>query len=117
MPTEFIGKEIEVRVSDDPSEAGRPLAFKLAGKEHQVAEVLANWQDHGFARIAPAHADWRFRQHRQHYRVRTSEGDVWEIYVDWLAGRRQRKGRGEKTRWYAYRRIYGVAAEEETAAP
>ncbi len=57
MPVEFIGKEIEVRLSDDP--VRRPLAFKLGGKEHAVAEVLANWQDHGFGSANPRVRDWK----------------------------------------------------------
>jgi hypothetical protein len=103
-----------VSVSDEALR--RPVAFKLAGKEHAIGEVLADWQDHGFARIAPAHVDWRFRHHRQYYRVRAKEGDIWEIYVDWLAGRRQRKNRPEKARWFAYRRIFGLAEEAEAGA-
>ena len=111
MPTEFIGKEIQVRVSDDM--VRRPLTFKLARREHQVTQILGQWQDHGFVRIRPSPTR-DFRQQRQYYRVRTEDGDIWEIYVDWLAGR-QRKDRPEKARWYAYRRIYGAAAAEEEA--
>jgi len=110
MPVEFIGREIEVQLSDEA--VRRPLAFRLGGKRYEVAEVLANWQDHGFGSIKPEARGWRTQHRRNFYRVRTTDGEVFEIYADWMASRRQRKNRPEKGRWYAYRRLSGGAAAE-----
>ena len=115
MPVEFIGREIEVQLSDDAGR--RPLAFNLGSKRYEVAEVLANWQDHGFGSINPGARDWQRQHHRNFYRVRTAGGEVFEIYADWMASRRQRKNRPEQGRWYAYRRISGPAAREGAAPP
>ncbi|MBI1885358.1 MAG: hypothetical protein HYS09_03450 [Chloroflexi bacterium] len=115
MPVEFIGREIEVKLSDDADK--RPVAFKLRGKEHAVAEVLATWQDAAFGSVNPHARDWRTRQQRNYFRVRTKEGDVFEIYADWLSTRRQRKDQIQKSRWYAYRRITGAEVVEAAPAP
>jgi hypothetical protein len=42
---------------------------------------------------------------RVHYRVRTDEGEVYELYMDWQADRRLGKRRQEKSRWFVHRRI------------
>ncbi|MGQ9573209.1 MAG: DUF6504 family protein [Dehalococcoidia bacterium] len=103
MPVEFIGKPIEVEVSED--EARTPLAFRLGRKEHRVAEVLQRWEEHAFGQAIPGRGDWRSGQQRVYYRLRTSEGEVYEVYVDWLPTRRRGQRRQEKSRWFAYRRI------------
>ena len=103
MPVEFIGKPIEVELGDDP--AGTPVAFRLGRKDYKVADVLQRWEDHGFGQAIPGHGDWRSGSHRVYYRLRTSEGEVYEVYVDWLATRRQGKRRQEKSKWFAHRRI------------
>lgn len=115
MAVEFIGREIEVQLSDEA--VRRPLAFRLGNKRYEIAEILANWQDQGFGSIKPGARDWQRQHHRNYYRVRTTGGEVFEIYADWQASRRQRKSRPEKGRWYAYRRLSGrAAAQQEPAA-
>ena len=103
MPVEFIGKPIEVELSDDA--VPTPVAFHLGRKEYKVAEVLQRWEDHAFGQTIPGHGDWRSGHQRLYYRLRTSEGEVYEVYVDWLATRRQGKRRQEKSKWFAYRRL------------
>jgi hypothetical protein len=103
MSVEFIGKPIEVKLSEgDPPV---PVAFRLGRKEYKVADVVQRWEDHGFGQVIPRHADWRPGYQRVYYRLRTTEGEVYEIYVDWLPAGRQGRRRQEKTRWFAYRRL------------
>jgi hypothetical protein len=108
VPVQHLGKEIEVTLSE--GEVRQPQRFKLRGKEYRVAEVLATWQDHGYSGLpvrgrGPGGAAWQGGSQRQFYRLRTTEGETFEIYVDTPAGR---KGRA---RWYAQRRL---AATEQT---
>ncbi len=110
VPVEFIRKEVTVTL--DEGEERLPRSFKLGGKEYQVAEVLASWQDHGYSGLPAAgrrrgQAGWQGGTQRQFFRIRTEEGDVFEVYVEAPAGRR---GAGLKPRWYAHRRITGAAA-------
>ena len=107
MPVQHLSKEIEVTLSE--GEVRTPQRFKLGRDEHLVAEVLASWQDQAFS--GPSRRGWRGGSERQYYRLRTPEGDTFEIYVETPAGR---KGRA---RWYASRRISGGAASSETPAP
>jgi len=94
---EFIGRPIEVRQA---GEIKRPVAFRLGDTEYEVAEVLEAWQDHGFGLAAPLKKNWRLRHHRNYYRVRTSGGEVVEIYLD-----RGSPKHPERRRWYLYRRL------------
>ena len=103
MPVEFIGKAIEVELGE--GEAPSPVAFHLGKKEHRVAEVLQRWEDQGVGQEIPGHLDRRGQGQRVYYRVRTSGGEVYELYVDWQAARRLGKRRQEKSRWFVHRRI------------
>jgi hypothetical protein len=103
MPVEFIGKPIEVKLSEDAERV--PAAFRLGGKEYKVADVLQRWEGHGSGQAIRGHDDWRPRPQRIYYRLRTSEGEVYEVYVDWLPTRRQGRRRQEKSRWFAHRRL------------
>jgi hypothetical protein len=96
---EFVGRPIEVVAEGKVLE---PVSFRLAGRDYEIAEVLERWQDHGFGMAAPLKKNWRLRHHRNYYRVRTKEGDVFEIYLD-----RARVGlrHGRPRRWYLYRKV------------
>lgn len=110
MPVQFVGKEIKVELSDDAVRL--PQRFVLAGREYEVAEVLATWQDHGYSGLSAPRRGWQGGSQRQFYRLRTADGETFEIYVETPAGRR---GGAAKARWYASRRLLGAA--EETAMP
>ncbi|KKM02847.1 hypothetical protein LCGC14_1780330, partial [marine sediment metagenome] len=97
MPVDFVDREIEVQLSED--EAPVPLAFRLGSREYKIVEQLATWEDHAFAALQRGR-DWRQQQQRRYYRVRTEEGEVYELYADWSPGRRRRKGETPGTRWY-----------------
>jgi hypothetical protein len=97
--TEFVGRPIEVRTT---GEVRVPASFRLEDREYEVAEVLEAWQDHGFGMASPLKKNWRLRHHRNYFRVRTTEGEVYELYLD-----RTRVGlrHGAPRRWFLYRKL------------
>ena len=110
MPVDFVDREIEVQLSED--EAPVPLAFRLGPREYKIVEQLATWEDHAFAALQRGR-DWRQQQQRRYYRVRTEEGEVYELYADWSPGRRRRKGEAQGTRWYLHRRLSSGVAKKK----
>lgn len=109
MPVDFVGREVEVTLSED--EAPVPLAFRLGSQEYKVAEHIASWQGGAFA--GPRRGrDWRQQQERRYYRVRTEEGEVYELYAEWSPRRRRRREGSGGTRWYLHRRISAAAPKE-----
>jgi len=80
MPQRFFGKKIEVETSG--SEVKVPVSFRLEGREYQITEVLESWPDYGFGRSVTGRKGWRQRHHRTYYRVKTTGGEVYEIYYD-----------------------------------
>jgi len=103
VPVEFIGKAVEVELGE--GEAPSPAVFRLGKREHRVAEVLQRWEEQGSGQQIPGHQERRGQAQRVHYRVRTDEGEVYELYLDWQADRRLGKRRQEKSRWFVHRRI------------
>ncbi len=103
MPVEFIGKPIEVKLSEDAAPV--PVAFRLGGKEYKVADVLQHWEEHASGQAIRGHDDWRAGAQRIYYRLRTSEGEVYEVYVELLPTRRHGRRRQEKSKWYVYRKL------------
>ena len=95
----LIARPIEVETA---GQVRTPVAFTLAGRRHEVEHVLEMWQDHGFGRAAPLKKNWRLRHHRNYYRVRTTEGEVFEIYLE-----RSRVGlrHGKPRKWYVSRQL------------
>ncbi len=110
MPVEFIGKEIEVALSDDPVRL--PQSFKLGGKDYGVTEVISTWQDHAYSGLPQPRRGWQGGSQRQFYRLHTDQGETFEIYVETQAGRR---GAAHKARWYAARRLSAGALTEGAA--
>ena len=85
-------------------EVKQPSAFVWRGEEYTVAEVVHAWPDWGFAQGA-MQRNWRSRRHRNYFRVRTTSGEVYELYLD----------RGTKPGhqvWYLYQQL---DTGEETA--
>lgn len=109
MPVDFVGREVEVTLSED--ETPVPSAFRLGSREYKVAEQIATWDEGAFA--GPRRGrDWRQSQERRYYRLRTEEGEVYELYADWSPRRRRRKGGEQTVRWYLHRRISAATPEE-----
>jgi hypothetical protein len=99
MPLEFFGKEIQVVIADN---IRTPKSFKLAGKEYFISEILQEWQDHGFGLTATGRRTrWWQRRHRNYYIVKTSEGEVFEIYYD----RGTNLNHPERKKWILHSRL------------
>ncbi len=94
MPPQFISEQI--RVTTD-GEIKQPVSFIWKGTEYQVTEIILSWFDWGFPPGA-SQRDWRTRRHRNYYRVRTSSGELFELYLD----RATPSGNSE---WFLYQRL------------
>ncbi len=77
--SEFISEEVEVRFAKKP---GPPTSFVWRGREYGIADILARRRD-----IDLQHPWWR-RRHRDHYVVRTQDGEDFELYFHRGFGRR-----------------------------
>lgn len=108
MPVDFVGREVEVTLSDD--DPPQPVAFRDGQREYAIAERIATWQDHSFAGMRRGR-NRRGPEQRTFFRVRTKEGEVYELYADWSPSRRG----AAATRWYLHRRL-SAAAEPEAKA-
>lgn len=78
MHWHFVHDDIEVEFASKP---GPPTAFLWQGQRYVVTEVLRGWADHGFGPMDYP-ARWWQRRHRNYFRVRTSEGELAEFYLD-----------------------------------
>ena len=78
MTPQFFSQEIEVTTS---GEVKAPTAFRLGDKEFAIADIIAAWHDHGFG-LTTRRKRWWQRRHRNYYRVKTTGGEVFEIYYD-----------------------------------
>jgi hypothetical protein len=90
----FVSEPIEVTTE---GETHKPVRFIWRGEEFTITDLESTWQDWGYAAGAPARTSWRLRRHRNYYRVKTTAGRKFEIYLD-------RKDK-EARRWYIYREI------------
>ncbi len=84
---EFIGDEIEVRRQ---GAGGPPASFVWRGTEYDVAQVRRKWRKLDFRR------SWWQRRHRDHFVVRTTSDEVFELYFHRGPGRRY---------WVLYKRL------------
>jgi hypothetical protein len=79
MSSKFIGKDIEVTTGGDIKV---PVSFRLNNRDYIIADILEQWPDYGYGKQPPKRKKWYHRRHRNYYRVKTTEGDVFEIYYD-----------------------------------
>ena len=98
MSQKFIGKEIEVTTG---GEIKTPASFRLEGREYVIAEILESWPDHGYGNIPPKRKKWYHRHHRNYFRVKTTDGDIYEIYYD----RGTKLTHPELKQWFLTRRL------------
>jgi hypothetical protein len=94
---EFIGRRIQVRCE---GLVKKPVSFSLDDREYEIEAIVEEWQDWGFGK-ADRLRNWRTRHHRNYYRVRTTDGQTFDIYGD----RSRRTG----VTWYAHKRLSGPA--------
>ena len=99
MTPQFFGREVEVTTK---GEVKVPVSFRLDNHEYKIAEIVDDWQDYGFG---PADArrkrKWRQRRHRNYYRVKTTGGEVFEIYYD----RGTSLKHPERKKWILHRQL------------
>ena len=89
----FISETIEVKRDKTDK---RPVEFIWRGKPRYIRQIVAEWQDWGFA--SGVHkADWRQRRHRNYYRVKCDDGCIYEIYLD--------RKTAQQLTWYLYRTV------------
>lgn len=98
MAPQFFGREIEVTVS---GEIKVPASFRLDDREYIVSEIIEAWQDYGFGRSPSRRRKWWQRHHRNYYRVKTPQGEVFEIYYD----RGTNLKHPERRKWFLYRQL------------
>jgi len=98
MAPQFIGREIKVTLS---GEVRVPASFRLDNREYVIAEITEAWHDYGFGRSPLRHRKWWQRHHRTYYRVKTTQGDVFEIYYD----RGTKPGHPERKKWFLSRQL------------
>jgi len=80
MMERFFGERIEVKRDEMSPD---PVSFKWRGEVYEVREILDVRVDIGFGGLPPRSRKWYTRRHRRYYVVRDSEGDVFEIYLDY----------------------------------
>ncbi len=99
MAPQFFGREVEVTVS---GEVKVPASFRLDEREYVISEIIAAWPDHGFGPSAEHRKKrWWQRRHRNYYRVKTTEGEVFEIYYD----RGTSLKYPERKKWFLHRQM------------
>ena len=79
MPERYFGRKIEVVTG---GEVKVPVSFRLDDRDYVITEVLESWPDYGFGKSAAGRKRWWQRHHRNYYRVKTANGEVYEIYYD-----------------------------------
>ena len=98
MPSQFFGQEIQVTVT---GEIKIPASFRLGDRDYTISEIIESWADHGFGRSTSSRHRWWQRHHRNYYRVRTTESEVFEIYYD----RGTNLKHPERRKWFLHRQL------------
>jgi len=98
MAPQFFGREIDVTVS---GEVSVPISFRLGNREYEISQILDAWHDYGFGRSPLRHRKWWQRHHRNYYRVKTTQDEVFEIYYDRGTSLRH----PEYKKWFLYRQL------------
>ena len=102
MKEELIAEKIDV---EQAATSPRPVRFTWRKKVYEVAKVVQVRVDTGFGGLPPRSRRWFTRRHRRYYVVKDSEGDVFEMYLDYSDRKKlswwlSRRWPGEK-RWKA----------------
>lgn len=79
MAPQFFGRQINVTTR---GEVKVPVSFQLDDREYTIADILESWHDYGFGKSSTGRKRWWQRHHRTYFRVKTAEGEVFEIYFD-----------------------------------
>lgn len=99
MAPQFFGREVEVTTE---GEVKVPTSFRLGEREYVISEIIDDWPDYGFGPGAEQRKKrWWQRRHRNYYRVKTTEGEVFEIYHD----RGTSLKHPERKKWFLHRQL------------
>jgi Domain of unknown function (DUF6504) len=99
MPPQFLGKEIQVTTD---GEVKAPATFILDQHQYVISQIVQEWPDHGFGPTASGRRKrWWQRRHRNYYLVKTTDGELFEIYYDRGANLKH----PELRKWYAHRKL------------
>lgn len=98
MAPQFFGREVQVTVN---GEVKVPTSFRLDDRQYVISEIVLAWQDHGFGPTTSRRKKWWQRRHRNYYRVKTPEGDLFEIYYD----RGTSLKYPERRKWFLHRQL------------
>lgn len=90
---EIYSEKIEVEGEGEPM---RPVSFTWRSQQFRIERILRTWQDWGFPPGSPKRKTWILRRHRNYFTVRTTEGRIFEIYLDRKAASRT---------WILYREL------------
>lgn len=82
---QFIDQAVGVEY--DPRDLA-PKAFLWRGKRYEVPAVVEFRQDWHTPAYAHYARGWRQRRHRNYYTVRTTDGQIVELYLDHGSGQR-----------------------------
>ena len=94
MASRFIDEEIDVTVE---GEVSAPTEFTWRDEVYPIVHIVHQWPDWGFA-AGSSQRSWRTRRHRNYYRVETSSGSLWELYLD-------RNTSDGRPRWFLYQEL------------
>lgn len=98
MTPQFFSREIAVTVSGP---INTPATFRLDDREYVIAEILGARPDHSFGQSTTGLRRWWQRRHRNYFLVKTTTGEVFEIYYD----RGTKLSHPERKKWYLYRQL------------
>ena len=79
MVRKFFNQEINVTVS---GEVKVPTSFHLNEHEYVISEIIEAWADHVYGLSPLRYKKWWQRHHRNYYRVKTIQGEIFENYYD-----------------------------------
>ncbi|MBI2288238.1 MAG: hypothetical protein HYU83_04610, partial [Chloroflexi bacterium] len=74
---------------------------RLDDRKFIITDILEAWHDYGFGRPLLRRRHWWQRHHRNYYSVKTTAGEVFEIYYD----RGTSLEHPEYKKWYLYRQL------------
>ncbi|MBI5649235.1 MAG: hypothetical protein HZC40_02125 [Chloroflexi bacterium] len=82
---EFIDEPIQV---ESEPRMSNPKTFTWRGASYQVAEVMQAWQDWSVPAFAKHARGWLHRRHRNCFVIRTTDDQIFELYLDRGFGKR-----------------------------
>ena len=95
----FFGKQIDVTVDD--GKVQKPTAFAFDDESHDIKLILHYREDADFGKGHRGSHRWWQRHHRNYYRVKTTNNELFEIYHDRGASTEHRDIR----QWYVTRQF------------